>query len=128
MRSPSRSRQVTTATSESERAPGGGMVGRLAPTPNHRGGNESPFYVPSFLHVLGGLVHRHRAFWLWLGRLESRLLGEQVRDVPIRMPIYICGLARSGSTLLHEVISSHPSVATHRMKDYPMVFTPYWLR
>jgi hypothetical protein len=44
------------------------------------------------------------------------------------MPIYICGLARSGSTLLHQVISSHPQVATHRVKDYPMVFTPYWWR
>lgn len=44
------------------------------------------------------------------------------------MPIYVCGLARSGSTLLHEVIASHPQVATHRLKDYPMLFTPYWWR
>jgi hypothetical protein len=44
------------------------------------------------------------------------------------MPIYVCGLARSGSTLLHEVIASHPCVATHRSKDYPMLFTPYWWR
>jgi hypothetical protein len=44
------------------------------------------------------------------------------------MPIYVSGLARSGSTLLHEVIAAHPSVATLRIKDYPMVFTPYWWR
>jgi hypothetical protein len=44
------------------------------------------------------------------------------------MPIYVCGLARSGSTLLHEVIAAHPHVATHRFKDYPMLFTPYWWR
>jgi hypothetical protein len=44
------------------------------------------------------------------------------------MPIYVCGLARSGSTLLHEVVCSHPGVATHRVKDYPMVFTPFWWR
>jgi hypothetical protein len=44
------------------------------------------------------------------------------------MPIYVCGLARSGSTLLHEVIASHPGVATHRVKDYPLVFTPFWWR
>jgi Sulfotransferase family len=89
---------------------------------------ESPFSVPSFVEFLGGLVHHHRAFWLWLGRVESSRLAEQVRQVPLRMPIYVCGLARSGSTLLHEVVSSHPSVATHRMKDYPMLFTPYWWR
>jgi hypothetical protein len=89
---------------------------------------DSPFYVPSFLDVLGGLVHRHRDFWLGLGRLESRLLAEEIRQIPIRKPIYICGLARSGSTLLHEIISSHSGVATHRSKDYPMLFTPYWWR
>jgi hypothetical protein len=44
------------------------------------------------------------------------------------MPIYICGLARSGSTLLHEVVCAHPGVATHRVKDYPMLFTPVWWR
>jgi hypothetical protein len=80
------------------------------------------------VHVLGGLVQRHRAFWLALGQLESKLLADQLRQVRVRMPLYISGLARSGSTLLHEVISSHPSVATHRSKDYPLLFTPYWWR
>jgi hypothetical protein len=84
--------------------------------------------VPSWLHVLGGLVHRHRSFWLWLGQLESSTLAQELRAVAIRQPIYVCGLARSGSTLLHEVVAAHPQVATHRQKDYPMVFTPYWWR
>ncbi len=91
-------------------------------------GAQSPFHVPTFLHVLGGLVHRHPAFWVRLGRLESRLLAEELRPVPLRAPVYVCGLARSGSTLLHQVVASHPGVATHRMKDYPMLFTPYWWR
>jgi hypothetical protein len=78
--------------------------------------------------LLGGLVHRHRAFWLWLGRLESSVLAEKIRHVPIRAPIFVCGLARSGSTLLHEFLASYPGLATHRVKDYPMLFTPYWWR
>jgi hypothetical protein len=89
---------------------------------------ESPFHVPAFLDFLGGLVQRFPDLWLWLGRLESSQLAEQTARVAVRMPIYICGLARSGSTLLHEVVSSHPGVATHRVKDYPMVFTPFWWR
>jgi hypothetical protein len=84
--------------------------------------------VPAFLHVLGGLVHRYPSFWIWLGQLESRLLAEEIRPLAVRMPIYVCGLARSGSTLLHEVIASHPHVATHRLKDYPLLFTPFWWR
>jgi hypothetical protein len=74
------------------------------------------------------LVHRHPALWISLGRLETSRLAEELRQVSIRMPIYVCGLARSGSTLLHEIVSSHPGVATHRIKDYPMLFTPYWWR
>jgi hypothetical protein len=84
--------------------------------------------VPALLHFLGGLVQRHIDFWLWLGRLESSLLADRVRQAPLRMPIFVCGLARSGSTLLHEIVASHPSVATHRVKDYPMIFTPFWWR
>ena len=101
---------------------------QMQTTGKQASGSESPFYVPSVLHFLGGLVDRHRAFWLWLGRLESSLLAEELGRVSIRMPIYVCGLPRSGSTLLHEVVCSHRAVATHRVKDYPMVFTPYWWR
>jgi hypothetical protein len=91
-------------------------------------GKDSPFYVPPILDVLGGLVHRHRQFWLGLGRLETKLLAHDLAAVPVTMPIYVCGLARSGSTLLHEIVAAHPRVATHRVKDYPLIFIPYWWR
>jgi hypothetical protein len=74
------------------------------------------------------LVDCCREFCLGLGRLESSLLADRLRTVTVRMPIYVCGLARSGSTLLHEIVASVPGVATHRVKDYPMVYTPYWWR
>jgi hypothetical protein len=99
------------------------------PAPRPPGGDKnSPFYVPPFLDFLGRLVDGYREFWLRLGRLESSLLEEQLRAVSIRRPVYVCGLARSGSTLLHEIVASAPGVATHRVKDYPMVYTPYWWR
>jgi hypothetical protein len=100
-----------------------------APAPRPPGSDkDSPFYVPPFLDFLGGLVDRYRTFWLGLGRLESSLLREELRAVCVRRPVYVCGLARSGSTLLHEMVASAPGVATHRVKDYPMVYTPYWWR
>jgi hypothetical protein len=89
---------------------------------------ESPFRVPLVLHVLGDAVARHPAFWARLGRFETRVLSEELERIPLRAPLYVCGLARSGSTLLHEVVADHPGVATHRSKDFPMVFTPYWWR
>src|SRR5690606_27542462 len=32
----------------------------------------------------------------------------------------------SGSTILLETVASHPGVATHRYRDFPHVFTPFW--
>jgi hypothetical protein len=74
------------------------------------------------------MVQRFPRLWLWLGHVESTLLAAQLAQQPLRQPIYVCGLARSGSTLLHEVVCSHAHVATHRLKDYPFISTPYWWR
>jgi hypothetical protein len=107
----------------------GPLAPARAPAPRSPGPDKgSPFYVPPFLDFLGWSVDRFRKVWLGLGRLESSLLEERLNAVPVRMPVYVCGLARSGSTLLHEIVASSPGVATHRVKDYPMVYTPYWWR
>lgn len=89
---------------------------------------ESPFYVPAVLHVLGGMAARFRRPWLWFGDLESWTLSLEIAQTRIDRPIFVCGLARSGSTLLHEILCAHPGVASHRIKDYPFVSTPHWWR
>jgi hypothetical protein len=48
--------------------------------------------------------------------------------VAIDRPIYIAGMARSGSTILLEALAAHPGAATHKYKDFPCVFTPSWWR
>jgi hypothetical protein len=88
----------------------------------------SAFDVHPALDLLGGLVDRCRAFWLMLGRLESSALARELQGIVLTMPVFVCGLARSGSTLLHEIVAAHPGVATHRSKDYPLVFLPCWWR
>lgn len=95
---------------------------------NASGDAEAAFDVSLLMHLLGGLVHRYPRWWLKLGRLETNQLTDALAPVAVRMPIYVCGLARAGSTLLHEVVSAPAGVATHRAKDYPLVFTPYWSR
>jgi hypothetical protein len=105
------------------------LAAALATAPRAPGADKlSPFYVPPFLDHLGSLAARFKNLMLWLGRLESSSLAEQLGTIPLTMPVYVCGLARSGSTLLHEIVTSAPGVATHRVKDYPMVYTPYWWR
>ena len=82
--------------------------------------------VSSTLDLLGGIVANHAKFWIKLGNVESKILAQDIKDIPIRAPIYICGLARSGSTLLLEILAAQPSVASQRYSDFPFLFTPCW--
>lgn len=99
-----------------------------AANPSSVGQDLSAFAVPYWLDLLGGMVSRHSRFWIRLGNLESNAAASDLERVSVAAPIYISGFARSGSTLLHEIVASHPSVATHRVKDYPFVFNPFWWR
>jgi hypothetical protein len=90
----------------------------------------SAFEVRTWMHVVGGLVERHPAAMVRLANLETRALAERLEELPPAAPIYVSGLARSGTTILLEAIARHPDVATHRYRDYPLVLLPYawpWL-
>ena len=87
------------------------------------------FDVAPWMDRLGGFIERHPATWIKLGGLETHLLESTLADVRIDRPIYVTGLARSGTTILLEILARHPEVATHRYRDFPMLFTPYaWNR
>jgi hypothetical protein len=86
------------------------------------------FQVPLGRHVMSGLVHHARWLWRGLGNLETSLVRAQVEQTPIVKPIFVSGLARSGTSVLIEILASHPSVATHQYRDFPFLFIPYWWR
>jgi len=84
------------------------------------------FAVARWVHWLGREINRHPRRWIALGNLETRTVAEQIAGIQVRAPIYIAGLARSGSTILLEKLARHPQIATHRYRDDPPVFVPYW--
>ena len=86
----------------------------------------SDFEVAGWVDRFGGHMERRPKFWIKLGNLESRLLRDDLDKTRIEAPIYIAGLARSGSTFLLEALAGHDDTVTHRYKDFPPVFTPYW--
>jgi hypothetical protein len=61
-----------------------------------------------------------------LGDTETELLGKRLGNFVLDRPVFITGLARSGSTMLLELFSRLPEVGTHRYRDFPMVFVPYF--
>lgn len=82
------------------------------------------FRVEPWVDAVGGAVERWPGLWRSLAALESRRLGDTIRAIEIRAPIFICGLARSGTTILLECLAAHPETATHRYRDYPGVLAP----
>lgn len=69
----------------------------------------------------------------WLARqgaaFETRLLRRRLSTIQIDRPVFVAGLARSGTTMLLELLAGAQGVATHRYRDFPLLLTPYlWNR
>lgn len=61
-----------------------------------------------------------------LADLESRLVADQIAQKTVRQPVFIAGVARSGSTVLLEALASCPEFASKRYCDFPPVWFPFW--
>lgn len=61
-----------------------------------------------------------------LARLESRVAAGEIANVAVRQPVFIAGVARSGSTILLEALAQAPPFASLRYCDYPPIWFPYW--
>lgn len=84
------------------------------------------FEVAPWVDRLGAFISARPRLWIALGELETRLLSDEIDGTAIVQPIYLSGVARAGSTILLETLARHPDLVSHRYRDYPPVFTPYW--
>lgn len=87
---------------------------------------EDRFQVSASVRNLSACVMRFPRLWQWLGDVETSALSKVLEPIEIVKPIYICGLARSGSTILLEALAQHRHVATHQYRDFPFLDTPVW--
>ena len=58
------------------------------------------------------------------GDVESDVLRRRLRAIEIDRPVFVTGLARSGTTLMLNLLASFEGVATHRYRDFPFLWTP----
>jgi hypothetical protein len=77
-----------------------------------------------WLKKMGKHVYNHPAFWAKCSAFETRIVQDDLN--PITAPIYISGLARSGSTLLLEILNHHPDTRSLQYDDFPFMYVP-WL-
>jgi hypothetical protein len=82
--------------------------------------------VPFSLHLRTQLMQAFKGVYKSLGDVESWLLKDELDPINIHSPIYISSLARSGTTIITELLSQLDHVCSHTYGDFPGVFTPYW--
>lgn len=83
-------------------------------------------HVPFAQRRIAPLLARFRGLGPRLARWESAAVSEQIRGVQSSSPVWICGMARSGSTILLHMLNNLPGFTAHRYSDYPWLWTPYW--
>lgn len=84
--------------------------------------SSTDYLLTRFAHATPGTMKM-------LGDLETDLLGDRLASIRIDRPVFITGLARSGTTLLLDLLSRLPQVATHQYRDFPFLFVPFaWNR
>jgi hypothetical protein len=77
-----------------------------------------------WMDLLGRLVCDRPGLMRAVARLETRMLADRLETISVDAPLWITGLARSGSTVLLELLAAHPAVTTQRYRDFPPIFTP----
>lgn len=82
--------------------------------------------VPTVLHLQSRFFAATRKLWHRLGKLETSVLADELEQLEVQRPVYVSSLARSGTTILTEMLEKHPDVTSHRYSDFPNIWTPYW--
>ena len=83
--------------------------------------------TPLYLDWLGSLLERTPGALKKMGRIETALLKYDIEDLSVTKPIFISGLARSGSTILLEILNSHPQCGSYQYSDFPFLhFNFFW--
>ena len=82
--------------------------------------------VPTSLYWRTQLMRKLKPLYKSLGDIESRVLKSELSEVTIKKPVYITSLARSGTTIITEILSQLEDVCSHTYGDFPSIFTPYW--
>ena len=82
-----------------------------------------------FLGYLGYIITKIFNTFKWLSfsidKLETSRLRKRIAPISVKKPIFIAGLARAGTTIMLEMLSKNPDLATHQYQHLLMPYIPY---
>ncbi|MFX0054755.1 MAG: sulfotransferase [Promethearchaeota archaeon] len=86
------------------------------------------FDFPAPMYFIAKMAHQFPSLANLMNKTESIVLRRQVANYEIDRPIYVTGMARAGTTITLEMLSQHPSVATHRYLHMVLPYTPHFIQ
>jgi hypothetical protein len=89
-------------------------------------GNEFEFPAPMFF--LAKIVNDIPGLANTLHRLESSWMRNETKKQKIVAPVYVTGLARSGTTVILEMLNQHKDLASHRYLHMVIPYAPHWFQ
>jgi hypothetical protein len=87
--------------------------------------SKSGYSIPPPAYRLARAIRATSGFWVRAGNLETALLRRRLSGIEIEQPIYVGSMARSGTTIVTEMIGRHPDVAHHYYRDSIDIWTPW---
>lgn len=82
--------------------------------------------ISPWLIKWGRKVANNPLKWIKLGKFENLILSQELKNCKIHKPIYITGLARSGTTIVLECLNSHSDTKSFTYADFPFVHIPWF--
>jgi hypothetical protein len=80
--------------------------------------------LPTMKYHLGSLVARTLPVWKFIALGENEWLRQKLDTIRIDRPIYVTSLARSGTTILLEILDSLDVTVSRQYRDYPYFLNP----
>ena len=73
---------------------------------------------------IGNLMSDYPALGVSLGNLETQLFRQKFVNTKISNPVYVMGLARSGTTILLDLLNQTGAFSSWQYRDHPFVMAP----
>ena len=89
-------------------------------------GNKFEFPAPMFFLVK--MINDIPGFANTLHLLESSWMQNRTKKQDIISPVYVTGLARSGTTVVLEMLDQHRDLASHRYLHMVVPYAPHWFQ
>ena len=86
--------------------------------------NAQSYKISTPLHYAGIIAKAMEPFWFFLGKMESEYYQPKLDEITVTKPVYVCGLARSGTTITLELLHHSNVFSSFTYQYYPFISFP----